>query len=208
MTRPAKASAFPPGRQFRRSRRSVSGNGHLGSAGFTLVEVLVLVALLVLVLAVSFPALRQALHRSQLETATQQVASALFAARYQAVRQGVDARVDIAFEDQTITTLLDRTKQGTFASRVGFLRIAPPVALQGPEDELPHGEQAIEGFEQDDAGGVVMFRPDGTAAAEGAVRLKGAGGEVYEIRLSPAASARIAVRAWDDLGGRWVERDR
>lgn len=177
-------------------------------AGFTLLEVLVLMALIVLVLAIAFPALRQAMLRSQLETATQQVANALYSARYQSIRFGVDARVEIVFDDQTITTLLDRSEDGTFSSRASLLRVEPPVMLQGPEDDEPYGDEAIDGFEQSDEGGVVSFRPDGTAAAEGAVRLRGATGDSVEIRLAPAASARIAVRVWDELGGRWVERDR
>lgn len=163
---------------------------------------LVLLAMLAVLVAVSFPAIRIMIAKARLESTVQQTATVMQAARLQAIRQATSSQVALmASGDQTwIQASIDRNRDDDFESDLGFVQIHPVVQIAGPAADLA----GVVGWTDD----VLQFNSDGTAAEAGAVRISAqVGGDVvyYEVRVSPVAAPRISVREWDPLASKWVE---
>ena len=180
-----------------RSRLSRAQN-----AGFTLVEMLVLLGLFSIILLASFPALRMAMTKARLETTVQQTATVLYGARLRAIREATTAYVTFEDDDdgKRLWATLDRNRDGDFDTHLGDVQIGDWIEVTGP----PLDVDAVDGF----AANRVEFRSDGTVALPGAFRIAGVIGEelqFYEVRVAPAAAPRISVRRWDKDEEEWVE---
>ena len=167
-----------------------------------MMEILVVLVLMMLLAAISFPAIRTVIAKSQLETGVQQTAMMFQSMRLQAIRQSTTTRVSITSTagENWVEASIDRDRDGTFESNVGVLQVHRNLALAGP----PLDSAGIVGW----TGDALQFNSDGSLAEEGAVRLSAqVGGEVryYEVRASPVAAPRISVRQWDPLASEWVE---
>ncbi|MDA8020521.1 MAG: prepilin-type N-terminal cleavage/methylation domain-containing protein [Thermoanaerobaculia bacterium] len=186
------------------SRTSSRGRleGRRPASGFTLLEVLVLLAIIGLVAAFMYPAVLITLSKAQLESTVQETASIFYAARRNAVQKASPATVSFNVADSEI--------EGRIASRIDgdpndqwyFLKILPErVDFEGP----PLDSAAIVGF---GGGHSVEFRDNGSIDNTGAVRFSrfvGGGKRYFEVRIEPAASPRIVISRWDDDAGDWVE---
>ena len=84
-----------------------SGPGTNGTAGFSLLETLVVLAIVAMVVAVAGPAMRDPSGRRALDAATVEIASLLRAARAEAVLSGSETHVSVNIADRRVMTSWD-----------------------------------------------------------------------------------------------------
>jgi prepilin-type N-terminal cleavage/methylation domain-containing protein len=164
-----------------------------GRSGFTLIEMLVVMALMLALVAIGIPSLQNALHQSKMRGMVQEISVAMRLARIDAIKTSSQGIVQIvpsvgpgslplvrAFSDRNSDGRLDATDP-VLASFV-----------------LPTGVSlgSVEGFSADPAGGpnIAIFRSGGSIVDDGAFRISDPYGNQMEVRVAPKATARIEVR--------------
>lgn len=168
------------------------------TAGFTILEALVVLVILAIIAALGVPALMTSLRQSKLEGIARQVASLTQRARLEAIKRNRQTMVTANTASGEIVVFVDANENRSFdASEEVVTRLGMPalVTLTGTtagaaEDALP-----IEGF--GGASGPV-FLPNGAVEAQGAIRLADARDNVLEVRIVSEATGRVEVRKWLD----------
>jgi prepilin-type N-terminal cleavage/methylation domain-containing protein len=185
--------------------------------GFTMVELLVVLAILILAVTLAVPPLWNMIVRSKLEGATRELGAMIQRGRLEAVRRS--AQVVIAVDPATSQVF-------AFADRNGITMNDPPDGIYDPVAGqaagntdyalgqwflpkrvslvAPEGQSAIDGLTTIGTNQVVLLAPDGSVNASGAYRLGDARGNFLEVRIEPQATARVSVRKWD--GTAWWTR--
>jgi prepilin-type N-terminal cleavage/methylation domain-containing protein len=170
------------------------------AGGFTLVEMLIVLALLAILAALSWPAVRGLLGQGELRDAARQVRVALVKARLKAIESGVAQRFRYRphtgrFEVAPLPTSLDEERTASRArSRRSFSdgeaiegTLPGKVSFQGPDRETG-GPSAAESLGEsgriDDAGWsapIVFFASGRSSNAR--IRLAGPEGSFIEVTL-------------------------
>lgn len=188
--------------------------------GFTVAELLLVMALIGLAALLSINVVRSTLRRAKLEGVAREVTVAFRAARFQAVKRGFPAgiRVDEATGDEParMYTFLDQDLDGLYTPPASpdpgdlvFTTSFLPqgVSLGGPANGSADDALGIFGFPTDTEGGWILFDPDGAARNTGAFRIGDEFDNFFEIRLQTAATGQIALRKWildaGGSGGEW-----
>lgn len=185
--------------------------GVASGRGFTLIEVLVTLAVLSIALSLGIPALARMIARSQLEGAARELAVLSQRARLEAVKRRVQTVVEVdpvtgtafAFADidgpdagdppDLVFNPVAGELRFTTDYRIGRLDPRTNVEIAGPGAEPP-----VDGFTAAPGGPVAVFLPTGAADRAGAFRLTDTGGKNHlEVRVAPAGTGRVAVRKWD-----------
>lgn len=188
-------------------------NPSRAAAGFTLVELLIVLAIATLVLTLGVPNLIEILHRQRLEGQVRELATLAHRARHEALLRGVPAIVELDADgftafvdlhgadlddppDLLFGPLVSAPIQGT-DFRVGERKLHEELDLAGP-GALP----AVEGFT--DVGGVrkAIFEPNGSIRDTGAVRIADRRGNFLEMRIAPRATGRVSLYKWDGTAWR------
>jgi len=161
--------------------------------GFTLVEMLVVVAILFIAVMLSAPYLSKQIQRSKLVGAANQIAGLMRLARLDAIKQSQFGCVTI---DGRI--LGYGSVSGTCATR--------DRPLSGGEVVLAKNVSAsVSGF----TANVAVFRSDGSMPPEGLgeIRLEvpelSGGRHCMRVRVSTAATGRILIEKWDAKTSAW-----
>jgi prepilin-type N-terminal cleavage/methylation domain-containing protein len=147
---------------------------HTRSAGLTLLELLVAVALFGVLAAIALPDLRRTLAAWRLNAAARQLVMDLKLTRAQAIAGGVNQR--LRFVPATPRYQRER-QQGT-----SYVAVGPPIAL-------PDGIIVVDCSA---AGAGISFRPRGLAAAFGTITLRDADGLERRIVVDIAGRMRLA----------------
>lgn len=181
-------------------------------AGFTLVELMIVLAMAVLVLAIGLPNLLELLNRQRLEGQVRDLATLAQRARQEALVRGAPAVLEIeghgfrtfvdlhganltAPPDGLFNPLSGAPLQGTDFV-LGRRQLHARLALEGPES-LPQ----VDGFSVVDGQRKAIFDPDGSIRATGAIRIADHRGNYLELRVEPAATGKVSVYKWD--GSAW-----
>lgn len=179
--------------------------------GFTLIEMLVVVAILGIAALLSIPYLSAQIQRSKLLGAASQVSGLMRLARLDAIkysRCGIVA-IDLgtrkvnAFSDKDADCLPDADEV------IGEVILPNSVTFEAPGNVT--GAASVQGFSTFSGNpNIAVFRSEGSIDATGAFRLKsealGTGAPNYlEVNVAPAATARVALRKYES--GAWVEND-
>jgi prepilin-type N-terminal cleavage/methylation domain-containing protein len=176
-----------------------------GPRGFTLIEMLVVLALMLVLVALGLPALQTALHQSKIRGIAQEVTVLMRLARIEAVKGPSRAVVQIvpqtapgvlghvrAFVDTNSDGRLDATETvlGDFTLSTGVTF----VDSAGNVDKA-----SVEGFSTDPDGGpaIAIFQRDGSIEKIGGFRFGDSNGNLLEVHVEPAATARIQVRKFE-----------
>jgi prepilin-type N-terminal cleavage/methylation domain-containing protein len=167
--------------------------------GFTLVELVLVMAIVAVLLSLGLPALQNMIHRSKIEGAARTTASMMRNARFEAIKQAVPVivRIDtasndvVAFVDENSDFTLDASEQ-----RLGQMNLPGGVAFAGPASQ-----PFVDGLDSAGTAGWASFVTDGSVTSSGAFRLADQRGNFLEVRVEPAATARIQIRKWD--GSDW-----
>jgi prepilin-type N-terminal cleavage/methylation domain-containing protein len=163
-----------------------------GNAGFTLVELLVVLAIGMILALVSYPELAKYYTRSQLEGTAQQLALMAQKARFQAIRNNQTASVCADTATKQVTGKLGTTDNAWFTlpKAVNFGAPAPQLAIT--LTVTPN---------------CFTFNTDGSVVEAGSFRFVDNKANYLELRIDPQATARVQVRKWNDTDNAWYTRN-
>jgi prepilin-type N-terminal cleavage/methylation domain-containing protein len=184
---------------------------HEGGSGFSLLELVLVLAIMTVIVAIGYPALLQQMVRARLMGASEQLAGHLYTARREAMKKGfpvvirpnyAEQRLLAFVEDEVPNLVKDPSERTVFDVQLPSDLSSNAVYFQGPA-----GVRATEAAPGDfidgltSAGGlskVAVFEPDGSIRDLGAFRLSDdkPTSNVFEVRIAPAAAARIEIRKW------------
>lgn len=163
--------------------------GVRGNAGFTLVELLVVLAIGAILALISYPELAKYYTRMQLEGTAQQLALVMQKTRYQAIKTGQATKVcadtanrRILPEGPTLLPQVDLPKAVNF----GAPGTQPAITVTA---------------------NCFTFNSDGSAFESGSFRLADNHANYLEVRVDPQATARVQVRKWNDAANDWYTRN-
>jgi prepilin-type N-terminal cleavage/methylation domain-containing protein len=177
-----------------------------GQRGFTLIEMLVVMALMLALVAIGIPSLQNALHQSKMRGMVQEISVAMRLARIDAIKTSSQGIVQIvpstgpgvlplvrAFSDRDSDSKLD----------VGEPVLASFVLPTGVTFEDNAGlldKDSVKDFSADPDGGpnMAIFLRDGSIDKIGRFRISDPYGNHMEIRVEPKATARIEVRKFEN----------
>ncbi len=189
------------------------------SSGFTLIEMLVVVAVLGVIAGVGFPILQETIHRLKIEGFARKTGIFVQSARMEAIKRSAQAVVRFDADAGEMVAFVDvdgpvagTPSDGLFNQvdgaefretdyELGRYKLPAGVTLSAPPDE-----DVIWGFSTVDGEQVAILTPAGTIEVVGAFRFGDRRGNFLEVRVEPAATARIQVRKWDPASGTWKEQ--
>lgn len=190
--------------------------GSRGAAGFTLVELLVVIAIILVLSLVSWPALQRMILRNKLQGFATEVSMLMHRGRLEAIKRNVPAVVRLDFANNEVVLFVDVDGDGAFTPDASVPRgeadfeVARQsqrrrVAFAGPADGV-EGADTVNGFSAnpEDASlpNQAVFNPDGSIDDVGGFRFGDPKGNFLEVRVEPAATARIELLKFDpDDGG-------
>lgn len=175
--------------------------------GYTLLELLVTLAVLFAALLLIVPSIRPTLARAELERATRETSNLLARARMEAIRSGNPVTVRSQASPGAFESFADVNRDGVFNPAPGVPRNTTDYRLgrvslpAGVAIAAPGGQAAVTGLTDRGGEKVARFLPDGSIAAAGAFRLAHDGGDFREIRIEPQVTPRTRIRYWD--GSAW-----
>ena len=170
--------------------------------GFTLVEMLVVLAILSIAVLLAAPFMSKQIQRSKLIGVAQQAAGMMRLARMDAIKTSLCSFVQIDPESGRVEALSDR--DGDCLPSAGDERLGEVTLPNGVTFASPCGADAASVRDFTPRVGlssVAVFRGDGSAQDSGAFRfqaveLGGADPNYLEVFLWPQATARVRVRKW------------
>jgi type II secretory pathway pseudopilin PulG len=192
-------------------------------AGFTLIEGVVMLLVLLLIIGLALPQLLYLIRRSRFQAITTETTMLLARARMEAIKRGVPVVVGIDVEQQQLFAFADVNLEdgsrgsdliftevadanpGTTDYRIASIPLPDGVRFWGPDDDEADGPDAIAGFTEvpdEDVPNVAVMQIDGSVRDIGAFRLGFRAsdddpGNFFEVRVSPQATARVQIRKFD-----------
>jgi prepilin-type N-terminal cleavage/methylation domain-containing protein len=188
------------------SARAVTREQRVRSQGFTLMEMIVVMALIAIAALIGFPALQKMIHRAKIMATVTQIATEARAARLESVKNSVQYYLQADYSNNRIAIYAENGAASGFNPATDtFVRA---VAL--PRDLTVNTTYGLP------ADGHIGFKPDGTSdvdptlGAYGAFRFGDSVGNVLEVKVD-AGPARVQIRKFDgtayrvqgELGKSW-----
>lgn len=188
------------------------GRRHRLHPGFTVIEMIVVVAIIGIMATLGLPNLIRVIHRAKLDGIVRETSVLMKRARSEAVRQSVPTvvRADfarneiVAFADVDGVALGDPSDlifnpiagepHRTTDYELGRYRLPNLVGFAHPSADPA---ERIDGFTPAGAEFVAVFDPNGSMRNTGAIRFGDLRGNFLEVRVEPAATARVQVLKWD-----------
>jgi type II secretory pathway pseudopilin PulG len=197
--------------------------GRSGAAGFTLLEVLIILALIAIMVAIGVPSLQRYVYQGRIEGIARQTAMLMNRARMEAVRRGVPVVVRADYDSDQIIAFTDVNDSAgvpgsnlaydpgagtaTGAADYEFARLTLPSKVwfwganpAGSPDPSPEGANAVEGFTAQPTltPNAAVFKANGSIAEQGAFRFGDGRGNFLEVRVAPTATARVRILKFND----------
>ena len=183
-----------------------------GNGGFTLMEMIVIVAIILMVSLVGLPAFLLWVERSRTIGVVRSAATRLQLARQEAITMQVPVVVqpDLATDEIVVFANVDNDSTFDFnpdtsapfrTSDYEMARIRLPIKYDvhfwSPADKDPKGKDVIAGLTATNANeNAFIFLPDGSVMDPGAIRLADERGNFFEVRVEPRATARVEIRKY------------
>ena len=164
-------------------------------AGFTLIEMLLVMALLSIIAALGVPKLLNLIQRQKILGTAQQTAMLLRLARLNAVKTSANCVVTASQDLSVVRAFNDANRNNTLdvdETELGRLDLPKGVVLT-----------AVSGFTPQTAPNppVAVFRSDGSITATGAFQFKDANGDQLEARVMTTSGGQVQIRK--ELSGAW-----
>ncbi|HEX9669485.1 MAG TPA: prepilin-type N-terminal cleavage/methylation domain-containing protein [Thermoanaerobaculia bacterium] len=180
-------------------------------AGFTLVELLITLALMAILMLIAVGPLDKFMHRGKIEGIARQTSSLMYRARFEAIQRSVPARVVAdgpnhqVFGYVEMSNPLNAVFDAGVDRELGRYELPAGVsflAKSGAENDDnamwnmlgPAGAQWVE-F---DGSGAVVEATDAVQDMLPAVRLADTRENYLEVHLATRATGRVELRKWDD----------
>lgn len=180
--------------------------------GFTLVELLVVLAIAGIVMGAAMPAIYNAILRNQTEGAVREAASLLQRVRLEAIRSNRTGIVLLDPANRQLVAFVDVDGDRAFnpdptatprTADFEVARLPLPASIEFRDEGDQRGQQSVDGFTAVGGDPWAIFLPDGSVADSGAFRFADPRDNFFEARVEPAATARIEVRKWSPTDGEW-----
>lgn len=199
-----------PGPAMMRTEAQSSAPRH--AAGFSLIEMLMVMVVMIVLASFGYPALQQMFTRSKLQGSAREVVVHLGSSRVAAMRMSRNVVVKPLFSEKRLVSFIDDNEnfiQDLDEQEISSLSLPGTgggnIYLMGPDgvagtDEDP-GE-ALEGLTTVVSGDpdvpdlhVAVFEPDGSIRDQGGIRISDgkSPANVFEIRIEPPATARLEI---------------
>lgn len=170
-----------------------------GPAGFTIIELLIVLALMSVLMFLSIPPLFQMVQRQKILGAVQQTAMAMRLARLEAIKTSTSTVVRV--DPQTSTMLvyndLNRNQTQDAGEAQIFTMPLPRGVSFGPPDGFtaPPPPQTVP---------LAVFNSNGSVAAVGAFRFVNSKGDQLEVRVMKANG--VQIKLLKELSGSFYEQ--
>jgi prepilin-type N-terminal cleavage/methylation domain-containing protein len=173
--------------------------------GFTLLELLVVLALISMIVLVGYPALNKMINRNRLLGVATEATNGLRLARYQAIKNSRPTVYSIDPDTREILSWVDDDDDGELdAGEQVLMRTTLQAGLYIGKPPAADGDP-IDGF---DGTTMARFNPDGSVDSVGAYRLcdhPDNPRNFLEVGVRPRSVARVEIKKWD--GAYWWGRD-
>jgi prepilin-type N-terminal cleavage/methylation domain-containing protein len=172
--------------------------------GFTLVEAIIVVAVLGLLLLIGLPSFLGTLNRTRLTGSSRQLATLFQLARLDAIRYSTPAKVVYDSTLRRFSGFLDLDRDGVqdAGERAvgGAVELPVKVRFQGPGESAEGGAEAIDLWDDAPMGSPgPSFQSDGSADRAGAFRISDSHGNILEVRVDTIATGKVVLRKWDPV---------
>jgi prepilin-type N-terminal cleavage/methylation domain-containing protein len=168
--------------------------------GFTLIETLIVIAVIGILVLISAPAFLRMMNRFKLTGTTREVASLMQAARMEAIKLNAPTQVNYDATSNTFVAFIDYDRDDTFSAgdRVLPARVIVPVKVEfwGPGDGAANGANAIDGWDDAPIRLGPVFRADGSVDRVGAYRFKDSNENFLEVRVETPATGRMVLKKY------------
>jgi prepilin-type N-terminal cleavage/methylation domain-containing protein len=169
--------------------------------GFTLIEMLVVVAILFIAVMLAAPFLNKQIQRSKLVGVANQTAGLMRLARMEAIKRSQCAVVKLNSGAGAVEAY-----SGTISAVEPFCDLGPLLGTVLLPKSVSFGAIPVVGFTPP-APNVASFRSDGSIQANGSFRFEvpelGGGSHCMQVTVDPAATARIQIEKWDVATSAW-----
>ena len=174
--------------------------------GFTLIEILVVLALMSIIALFSFPALQRMISRSKIQGITTQTSILMQQARFEAIKRGLATFVVADAGRGEIAVVTDDNGDGQWntATDTVLARAPLPNGVKfWAAGEAPNGANAVTFAPalactpSCPSGGGVAYRTDGSVNGMGAFRFGDMKDNFTEVAIAIAATGRLEVRKYD-----------
>jgi prepilin-type N-terminal cleavage/methylation domain-containing protein len=191
--------------------------------GFSAVEVVLVIAIVGILATMGIPWIINIVHKTKMEGLLNKTGFLFHIAKSESIKQNFNTVVRFDIAGRRIISFADvngpvlgTPPDGVFnpiagePDRTTDYRLAIYDVPNGIDFDAPGAQDLIDSFTTVDNGGtdeqVAIFLPDGSIVDVGAVRLGGARGNLFEIRVAPQGTARVQTRKWDEAEGEWFEQ--
>jgi type II secretory pathway pseudopilin PulG len=185
---------------------------HRSGRGFTLIETLIILAIMMALAAFTLPEFFAIMNRARLEGTARQTATLMRAARLEAIKQSCYGVVMLEPANKRVVAFVDNDRDGVYEPAntpperlIGRVDLPARVRFQdqsGNKDltsvkglDNPSTPVALPDYQ-------VMYQQDGSVLAIGALRFADDRGNVLEVNVEPRTTGKVEVRKYQNSG--WI----
>src|SRR5215218_3001671 len=181
-----------------------------GQRGFTLIEMLVVMALMLALATLGIPSLQNALHQSKMRGMVQEMTVAMRLARIDAIKTSSQGIVQIVPSTgpgvlPLVRAFSDRDSDGKLGATEPVLAsFVLPTGVVFEDSGGLADKDSVDRLSADPAGGpnMAIFLRDGSIDKIGGFRISDPYGNQMEVHVEPAATAQIVVHKFEN--GKYV----
>jgi Tfp pilus assembly protein FimT len=199
----------------------ISRQGSRRAAGFSFIELLIVLVVGMFLFLLVLPAMQRFVHRANLESTVRQTSSLMQAARLESIQHNVNSNVVFDYDSHQVYAYVDTNANNVedpAEKELGRFPLPTLVHFFAAEDASADSTNALDVFDDTNTctpacphGGIASFYPNGSARA-GAVRFgdqknSSSQGNFIEVRIVTSGTGRIEVRKYNYTAGKYVLRD-
>ncbi len=180
--------------------------------GFTLFELMVIIAIVLMIALVGFPALQQRLEQARVKGFVESASARFGEARAEAVRGRFPVVVQPDLTTNEIVTFANVDNDANFSfnpdtsvthrtADYEISRVRLPVDFDIEFRTPPvngNGSDIVDGLTETSADdNAAVFLPDGSVQDTGGIRFGDKRGNYFEVRVFPRATGKVQIQKWD-----------